>query len=70
MVASAVATGAAVLVHLGLDRALGHSSAGAQIVAVGAAIAVSVGVYLAACRAAGVREMQTLLSLRRRAPGA
>ena len=70
VVASAVATGAAVLVHLGLDRALGHSSAGAQIVAVGAAIAVSVGVYLAACRAAGVREMQTLLSLRRRAPGA
>ena len=58
------------VVYLGLDRVLGHASAGAQIVAVGAALAVSVGVYLAACRALGVRELQALLSLRRRAPGA
>ena len=68
--ASVLATGAAVVVYVGLERVLGDESALAQVVDVGAALAVSVGVYLAGCRALGVRELQALLSLRRRAPGA
>ena len=68
--ASALATGAAAAVHVGLDRALGHASTGPQLAAVGVALATAVAVYFASCRALGVREMQTLLSLRRRASGA
>jgi putative peptidoglycan lipid II flippase len=68
--ASLLATGAAVLVYIALEHVLGHETALAQVVDVGAALAVSVGVYLVGSRALGVRELQALLSLRRRAPGA
>jgi putative peptidoglycan lipid II flippase len=48
-----------------LDDALGRSFL-AQVVSLGVALAAGSVVYLAACRALRVREMQTLLSLRRR----
>jgi putative peptidoglycan lipid II flippase len=48
-----------------LDSALGRSFP-AQAVSLGLALAVSAAVYLAACRALRVREMQALLSLRGR----
>jgi putative peptidoglycan lipid II flippase len=48
-----------------LDDALGRSFP-AQVVSLGSALAVSVAVYLGACRALRVREMQALLSLRSR----
>jgi putative peptidoglycan lipid II flippase len=49
-----------------LDSALGRSFPG-QVVSLGAALAASVTVYVALCRAMSVREMQALLSLRTRA---
>ena len=48
-----------------LDRALGRSFP-AQVVSLGAALTAATLVYLAACRALRVREMQALLSLRSR----
>jgi putative peptidoglycan lipid II flippase len=48
-----------------LDEALGRSF-GAQVVSLTAALGVGGVVYLAAARALGVRELQALLSLRRR----
>jgi putative peptidoglycan lipid II flippase len=52
-------------VWYGLDRALGRSLL-AQTFAVTAAVGAGGAVYLAACRVLGVREMETLLSLRER----
>ncbi len=49
----------------GLDSGLGRSL-GAQIVSLGVAILASVAAYGLACRTLGVRELQALLSLRRR----
>jgi putative peptidoglycan lipid II flippase len=49
----------------GLDAALGRSFA-AQVVSLGAALVAGLSVYLAACRALRVREIETLLSLRAR----
>jgi putative peptidoglycan lipid II flippase len=51
----------------GLDSALGRSLP-AQIVSLGVALTLGIGVYLAACRALKVREMQALLSVRGRRP--
>jgi putative peptidoglycan lipid II flippase len=51
----------------GLDSALGRSLP-AQIVSLGSALALGTAVYLAACRALRVREMQALLSVRGRRP--
>ena len=48
-----------------LDDALGRSL-GAQVVSLGVALAAGGAAYLAACRALGVREIATLLSLRTR----
>jgi putative peptidoglycan lipid II flippase len=63
--ASAVLAGVSFAVWWGLDGALGRSF-GAQVIALGAALALGGGAYLAACRALGVREVATLLSLRDR----
>lgn len=65
VVACGVVAVVAYLVWLPLDSALGRSFP-AQVVSLGAALAASVGAYLLACRAAGVGEMQALLSLRDR----
>jgi putative peptidoglycan lipid II flippase len=48
-----------------LDRALGRSFGG-QLVSVSAALAAGTGVYLGACRALHVRELEALLALRTR----
>jgi putative peptidoglycan lipid II flippase len=64
-VASAAFAAVAYGVWWGLDEALGRSF-GAQVVSVTAALGVGGIVYLAAARALGVRELQALLSLRRR----
>ncbi len=64
-VASVPLAGAALVVWWGLDEALGRSFV-AQLVSVTAAILAGGAVYLAACRALGVRELQALLSLRGR----
>ena len=64
LVASTVAAGLAVLAWWGLDAGL-ERSLGAQIVAVGLALGVATGAYLVACRALRVRELGSLLSLRR-----
>ena len=50
----------------GLHAALGGSF-GAALVALLLALAGGLGTYLVACRLLGVRELETLLSLRRRA---
>jgi putative peptidoglycan lipid II flippase len=63
--ASGAAAGAAFGVWLGLDEALGRSL-GAQVVAVGLGVAASVGIFLLAARLLAVRELDLLLSLRRR----
>jgi putative peptidoglycan lipid II flippase len=65
LAAAVLAAGAAFAVWYGLDQALGRSGA-AQIVSVGSALAVSAGVYLAAARILGIRELDALLSLVRR----
>ena len=65
VVASAALAGAAFLVWDGLDRAVGRSFGG-QLVSVGLALAVGTVVYLAACRALRVRELDALLALRPR----
>jgi putative peptidoglycan lipid II flippase len=64
-----LASAALALVALGvwwvLDEALGRSFL-AQLVSLGAALSAGGGVYLVACRALGVPEIATLLSLRDR----
>jgi putative peptidoglycan lipid II flippase len=64
-VASAAFGAVAYGVWWALDEALGESF-GAQVVSLTAAFGVGGLVYLAAARALGVRELQALLSLRRR----
>jgi putative peptidoglycan lipid II flippase len=64
-VAATLAGGVAYGVWFGLDAALGRSL-GAQIVSVGGAIAISALFFLAAARFLRIRELDTLLSLRRR----
>jgi putative peptidoglycan lipid II flippase len=64
-VASALAAGVAFGAWYGLD-ALAGDSLGAQIVSVGAAVLCGAAIYLAAAALLRVRELQTLLSLRRR----
>jgi peptidoglycan biosynthesis protein MviN/MurJ (putative lipid II flippase) len=66
LVASAVACGLALVVWWGIDAALGRSTA-AQVVSVGLALAIAAAGYLGACRVLGVRELGSLLALRRRA---
>jgi putative peptidoglycan lipid II flippase len=63
--ASAAVAAVAWFVWDPLDSAVGRSFP-AQVVSLGAALVASVAVYVAACRALGVREMQALLSLRGR----
>jgi putative peptidoglycan lipid II flippase len=64
-VASALLAGVAFGVWYGLDHLLGRSL-GAQIVSVGGALAAGIAFYLFCCKLLGVRELHTLLSLRRR----
>jgi hypothetical protein len=49
----------------GLDRVLGRLFGG-QLVSVSAALAAGTGVYVGACRALHVREIEALLALRTR----
>ena len=63
--ASAAAAGAAFAVWYGVDEALGRAL-GAQILSVGMAILSGAIVFLACAALLRVRELQTLLSLRRR----
>jgi putative peptidoglycan lipid II flippase len=63
--ASAAAAAAGFGVWAGLDDALGRSL-GAQVVSVGVGLGAAVGAYLLAARLLAVRELATLLSLRRR----
>jgi putative peptidoglycan lipid II flippase len=65
--ASAILAGVAYGVWSLLDPALGDSF-GAALVALLAALAAGLGAYAVSCRLLGVRELETLLSLRRRAP--
>jgi putative peptidoglycan lipid II flippase len=65
VVAAAVAGGAAFAVWKPLDAAVGRSLAG-QLASVVPALLVAITVYLGCCALLRVREMQTLLSLRRR----
>jgi len=53
-----------VLVWWGIDAALGRGTLG-QILSVGTALGVGTGAYLGACRVLGVRELGSLLALRR-----
>jgi putative peptidoglycan lipid II flippase len=64
-VASALAATAAFGVWWGLDEALGRS-VGAQVVSVGLGVLAGAGTFLVAAAALRVRELQALLSLRRR----
>jgi putative peptidoglycan lipid II flippase len=64
-VASALLAGVAFGVWFGLDQLLGRSFE-AQIVSLGGALAVGIAFYLFCCKLLGVRELHTLLSLRRR----
>jgi putative peptidoglycan lipid II flippase len=66
LVASAAVAAVAYGVWEPLDSALGRSFGG-QAVSLGLALAASAAVYLGACRLVGVRELEVLLSLRRRA---
>jgi putative peptidoglycan lipid II flippase len=63
--ASALVAGVSYACWRGLDDALGRSF-WAQVVSVGVALVAATAVYLGACRALGVREMDTLLALRSR----
>jgi putative peptidoglycan lipid II flippase len=65
VVASALVALVAYVVWRPLDDLVGRSFPG-QVVSLGAALVVSVGVYFAACSLLKVREMQALLSLRGR----
>jgi F0F1-type ATP synthase assembly protein I len=66
-VASALLAGVAFGVWDGLDHVVGRSFGG-QVVSLGTALAVGIAFYLVSCNLLGVRELQTLLSLRRRSP--
>jgi peptidoglycan biosynthesis protein MviN/MurJ (putative lipid II flippase) len=66
IVAAAIASGLAVLVWWGVDAVVGRSALG-QIVSVGAGLGIGTVAYVGACRALGVRELGSLLELRRRA---
>jgi putative peptidoglycan lipid II flippase len=63
--ASAVAGAVGYGVWRGIDEELGRSVAG-QVVSVGTSLLAATVTYGLACRAFGVRELQALLSLRRR----
>jgi putative peptidoglycan lipid II flippase len=63
--ASAIAGAVAYGVWWGLDDALGRTLGG-QIASIGISLLAATGAYALACRALGVRELQALLSLRRR----
>ena len=63
--ASAVLAGVCYGIWWPLDDALGRSF-GAQAVSLGLALAAGAAAYLGSCRVLGVRELQALLSLRRR----
>jgi putative peptidoglycan lipid II flippase len=65
--ASAALAGCAYGVWWLLDRALGDSF-GAALIALLLALAAGLGTYAVSCRLLGVRELEALLSLRRRAP--
>ena len=65
LAASAALGGAAFGLWYALDRLAGRSFGG-QLVSVGGALAVGVGVYLLACSALKVRELDALLALRTR----
>ena len=62
--ASAVLAGVCYGVWRPLDDALGHRFV-AQVVSLGAALALGGAAYLLVCRLLGVRELQAILSLRR-----
>src|SRR5436190_10879482 len=64
-IASALLAGVSYGIWTGLHHALGDSF-GAALAALLLALAGGLGAYLAACRLLGVRELETLLSLRRR----
>jgi peptidoglycan biosynthesis protein MviN/MurJ (putative lipid II flippase) len=64
-VASALLAVTSYGVWRGLDEAAGRSLAG-QLLSVGGALILGGAVYLAACKALGVRELAALLSLRDR----
>ena len=64
LVASAVAAGAAAIVWWGVDALVGRSVVG-QIVSVGGGLGAAGAVYVASCRVLGVRELGSLLALRR-----
>jgi putative peptidoglycan lipid II flippase len=64
-VASALLAGVAFGVWYGLDDLFGRSF-GAQLVSLGAALVVGIAFYVFCCKLLGVRELHTLLSLRRR----
>ena len=64
LVASVVGAGVAALVWWGLDSALGRSLGG-QIVSVGLGLGIATGAYVLASRLLGVRELGSLLALRR-----
>src|SRR5581483_7736792 len=64
-IASAVLAGVSYGIWAGLHHVLGGSF-GAALVALLVALGGGLGAYLAACRILGVRELETLLSLRRR----
>jgi putative peptidoglycan lipid II flippase len=65
LAASAVLAAVAYGVWYGLDELLGRGFAG-QVVSLGSALVSGTLAYLLACRALGVRELETLLSLRAR----
>ena len=64
ILASVVASGVAVLVWWGVDGALGRSIVG-QILSVGLGLGAGTLAYLGACRVLGVRELGSVLALRR-----
>jgi hypothetical protein len=64
LVASVVGAGVAAVVWWGLDSALGRSLGG-QIVSVGLGLGIATGAYVLASRLLGVRELGSLLALRR-----
>jgi putative peptidoglycan lipid II flippase len=64
LLAAAVASALAALVWWAVDAAVGRSLVG-QILSVGLGLAVGTVAYLGACRLLGVRELGSLLALRR-----
>jgi putative peptidoglycan lipid II flippase len=67
IVASVVAAGVSVGVWWAIDAVLGRSTV-AQILSVGLALTAGTAVYLGACRVLGLRELGSLLALRRSDP--